>query len=629
MAGKREEGRRWGAFVKGVPVEAVVRVKPGAGKKDVLVSKNRVSLIPPGSVNPSVDNEHDVEFCYGPEATEEDIFKRSVQPLVRRVVDGYNAAVVAFGATGSGKTHTVEGRTVAGAGSEGLVHHVAQGLFEALHAKATSVGEKMAARRRNASARGFDFFIECRYVEVYNEQCRDLFNDTGLELRVAEDTHEGYHVSGLSSRGAADAAELLAHFREGQGQRNTQQMDLGSVHERAASLFYIMVSQFQPAVNEGEDVKHLVTTMCIVDTPGAERLAMDPEVLRLREGVTLNKGILAMGSVLRQLSSNQSLDYVNYNESVLTQLLSHALGGDCFTMFIGTLAPGHFEQNNSTMRYLDVVRKVFCYPVVNHERYRGLMQAHRTRLLQLQEQKLALNDQVQEMPAHGAGGDVGMMQAKLHDLEGRLIAEREEKAGLEEEKRALQRRLQALAGSDKDLLDEKEELQAAMVKSEEERLEIAQALIELQVEHNQLQEEFESTKFTLEERIIELEAHHLEEDVRGREAQDRLGELELAGIELSTSNEELTEANRRLLHELEGIKASMAEVEAAAGKLRAEHEQLTKQVAEDAETVRKADDNAADAKESHRLCEELRSELSTVTEARGAAEAAMENAEVR
>ena len=136
----------------------------------------------------------------------------------------------------------------------------------------------------------------------------------------------------------------------------------------------------------------------------------------------------------------------------------------------------------------------------------------------------------------------------------------------------------------------------------------------MQVEHNQLQEEFESTKFTLEERIIELEAHHLEEDVRGREAQDRLGELgggevlksaislgfrrfspmkwfllaaELAGIELSTSNEELTEANRRLLHELEGIKASMAEVEAAAGKLRAEHEQLTKQVAEDAETVRR------------------------------------------
>jgi hypothetical protein len=29
-----------------------------------------------------------------------------------------------------------------------------------------------------------------------------------------------------------------------------------------------------------------------VDMPGAERLAMDPEVLRLREGLSLNKSLL-------------------------------------------------------------------------------------------------------------------------------------------------------------------------------------------------------------------------------------------------------------------------------------------------------------------------------------------------
>ena len=39
----------------------------------------------------------------------------------------------------------------------------------------------------------------------------------------------------------------------------------------------------------------LVSTLTFVDTPGAERLGMDPEVLRLREGPTLNKGLLALG----------------------------------------------------------------------------------------------------------------------------------------------------------------------------------------------------------------------------------------------------------------------------------------------------------------------------------------------
>ena len=43
--------------------------------------------------------------------------------------------------------------------------------------------------------------------------------------------------------------------------------------------------------------------MQFVDMPGAERLAIEPELLRLREGIQLNKGLLAFSSLLQNLAA--------------------------------------------------------------------------------------------------------------------------------------------------------------------------------------------------------------------------------------------------------------------------------------------------------------------------------------
>lgn len=37
-------------------------------------------------------------------------------------------------------------------------------------------GEAVAKRRRMPSSKGFDFFVESSFVEVYNEQCHDLYS---------------------------------------------------------------------------------------------------------------------------------------------------------------------------------------------------------------------------------------------------------------------------------------------------------------------------------------------------------------------------------------------------------------------------------------------------------------------
>ena len=57
------------------------------------------------------DNERQYTFSnvFGPEATQEDVFARSVRPILLDVVQGRNASVFHFGQTGSGKTYTLNG----------------------------------------------------------------------------------------------------------------------------------------------------------------------------------------------------------------------------------------------------------------------------------------------------------------------------------------------------------------------------------------------------------------------------------------------------------------------------------------------------------------------------------------
>jgi hypothetical protein len=57
---------------------------------------------PPTAPQPPTarEDEYDVNYVYGPESTNADVASRSVVPLVRKLLEGYNVAVFAFGATG-------------------------------------------------------------------------------------------------------------------------------------------------------------------------------------------------------------------------------------------------------------------------------------------------------------------------------------------------------------------------------------------------------------------------------------------------------------------------------------------------------------------------------------------------
>ena len=47
------------------------------------------------------DEEHEIDYCYGPDTSIKDVHDRTAEPLLHKFLEGYNTAAVVFGATGS------------------------------------------------------------------------------------------------------------------------------------------------------------------------------------------------------------------------------------------------------------------------------------------------------------------------------------------------------------------------------------------------------------------------------------------------------------------------------------------------------------------------------------------------
>jgi hypothetical protein len=74
-------------------------------------------------------------YCYDSSATNKDVFNRTVEPFINRVIDGCNVNVIVQGSTGSGKGLLLEGGDdEKDENMSGLVHYALDHLFKKLHA---------------------------------------------------------------------------------------------------------------------------------------------------------------------------------------------------------------------------------------------------------------------------------------------------------------------------------------------------------------------------------------------------------------------------------------------------------------------------------------------------------------
>jgi hypothetical protein len=139
------------------------------------------------------------------EATQADVFAQ-VRPLVESVVTGFNATVLAYGSTGSGKTHTIMGEGGIDAAMEkgGLLGPGSGVLSRTISTLFSRIAERSAER---------DFTVKLSFVELYNNNFRDLLQGSSFARGLVSAADDGVtkDLTGLfSSSSSATAAAASA-----------------------------------------------------------------------------------------------------------------------------------------------------------------------------------------------------------------------------------------------------------------------------------------------------------------------------------------------------------------------------------------------------------------------------------
>lgn len=270
-----------------------------------------------------------------------EVYECTARGLLDSVLDGYNATVFAYGATGCGKTHTITGT----AQQPGIIFLTMQELFE-----------KIAERSDEKQTE-----VSLSYLEIYNETIRDLLVPGGSKqgLMLREDANQAVSVSGLSSHHPRDVHQVMDMIVTGNEYRTVSPTAANATSSRSHAVLQINVAQKDRNADVNEP--HTMATLSIIDLAGSERAsATKNRGDRLLEGANINKSLLALGSCINALCDPRKRNHVPYRNSKLTRLLKFSLGGNCKTVMIVCVSPSsaHFDETQNTLRYANRAKNI-------------------------------------------------------------------------------------------------------------------------------------------------------------------------------------------------------------------------------------------------------------------------------
>jgi kinesin family protein C1 len=255
---------------------------------------------------------------FGPSSTQGEVF-HEVSQLVQSALDGYKVCLFSYGQTGSGKTHTMLGDQH-DEETRGIIPRAVAKVVEASQANAK---------------KGWKYRMCASYVEIYNEQVRDLLKAGSGH----SDKHSIVHVDGVTevsgvNREPVESVDAAAGLvRRAAAARAVEATQMNAVSSRSHTIFMLYITGEHEASGS-----RLTGCLNLVDLAGSERVGRSgAEGARLKEACAINKSLSCLGDVFQALSNGQK--HIPYRNSKLTYLLQPCLGGDGKTLMFVNINP--------------------------------------------------------------------------------------------------------------------------------------------------------------------------------------------------------------------------------------------------------------------------------------------------
>ncbi|XP_050912847.1 kinesin-like protein KIN-10B isoform X2 [Lathyrus oleraceus] len=247
------------------------------------------------------------------------IFETEVSPMMPHIFNGCNATVFAYGATGSGKTYTMQGTEE----HPGLIHLAMSNII-------------YICQNTGSTA-------HLSYYEVYMDRCYDLLELKATEISVLDDQDGQIHLRGLSQVPVHTMSEFLDVFASGVQRRKVAHTCLNDVSSRSHGVLVISVVS-----TPDETGRTVCGKLNLIDLAGNEDNRRScSEGIRLQESAKINQSLFALSNVIYALNNDQTR--IPYRESKLTRILQDSLGGTSRALMVACLNPGEYQESVNTV----------------------------------------------------------------------------------------------------------------------------------------------------------------------------------------------------------------------------------------------------------------------------------------
>ncbi|KAJ3115989.1 kinesin motor protein cin8 [Physocladia obscura] len=331
--------------------------------------------------DPTSTKTYSFDKVFGPDADQETIYAEVVAPILEevefvfdldnallfhnkkiltktqnQVLLGYNCTIFAYGQTGTGKTHTMEGDLESCQGKQaGIIPRTLYRLFDKL--------EKDDS----------EYSVRVSCLEIYNEELRDLLasdENAQPKLKIFEDVNRrgSNEVQGMERILVTSAQDVIAVLQRGSQKRQTAATKMNESSSRSHCIFTITV-HIKETTPDGEDLLK-VGKLNLVDLAGSENVGRSgAEKGRAKEAGMINQSLLTLGRVINSLVEKGL--HIPYRESKLTRLLQDSLGGKTKTCIIAAVviavspAKANLEETLSTLDYAHRAKNIRNKPEAN------------------------------------------------------------------------------------------------------------------------------------------------------------------------------------------------------------------------------------------------------------------------
>ena len=413
------------------------------------------------------------------------IYNTCASSVVEAVLNGYNGTIFAYGQTGSGKTHTMEGRADP-PHLRGIIPNSFQHIFDFV-----------------SSAKDQQFLVRASYLEIYNEEIRDLLSkDPKNSLDLKENIDTGVYVKDLTSFVVKNVTEIDHVMQAGKKNRSVGATLMNQTSSRSHSIFTIVV---ECAESSGDHIR--VGKLNLVDLAGSERQSKTGATGdRLKEATKINLSLAALGNVISALVDGKS-SHIPYRDSKLTRLLQNSLGGNAKTVMCANCGPAdyNYDETVSTLRYANRAKNIKNKPKINEDPKDAMLREYQDEIKRLKAQLEAsgrgviIDENGKEVMSHNAKRDivekiverevikevrVGISDREMEEIRKKTEAEKQMlmkqaqddmKQLIDQQSRTAQERseLQSLLdreAEEKKLIEEQKQKLAAKLKMMEEKL---------------------------------------------------------------------------------------------------------------------------------------------------------------